>query len=196
MEGIMGREFELKFRATEAQQQALQNAFENFVTIHMETTYFDTPAGDLSGRHVTLRLRKENDSCICTLKTPLPDGSRGEWECQAEDISRGLETLLTLGAPESLCRLALTGVQPVCGARFTRLATRVPTVDGFAELALDKGSLLGGGRTIPLCEVEVEHKEGSDEATLALAKLLVNRYGLEAEGRSKFRRAMDLAKGE
>jgi triphosphatase len=192
----MGREFELKFRATEAQQQALQNAFENFVTIRMETTYFDTPAGDLSGRHVTLRLRKENDTCICTLKTPLPDGSRGEWECQAEDISRGLETLLTLGAPESLCRLALTGVQPVCGARFTRLAARVPTVDGFAELALDKGSLLGGGRTIPLCEVEVEHKEGSDEATLALAKLLVNRYGLEAEGRSKFRRAMDLAKGE
>ena len=192
----MGREFELKFRATEAQQQALREHFDNFVTIRMETTYFDTPAGELSDRHVTLRLRKENDTCICTLKTPLPDGSRGEWECQAEDIGRGLENLLTQGAPEELCHLALAGVQPVCGAKFTRLATKVSTGEGFAELALDKGILLGGGRQLPLYEVEVEHKEGPDEATVTLAKLLATRYGLEAEGRSKFRRALDLAKGE
>ena len=33
----MGREFELKFRATEAQQQALREHFDNFVTIRMET---------------------------------------------------------------------------------------------------------------------------------------------------------------
>lgn len=192
----MGREFELKFRATDTQQQALQAAFENFVTIRMETTYFDTPAGDLSARHVTLRLRKENNSCICTMKTPLPDGSRGEWECEATDISRGLQTLLTLGAPEALCRLALEGVVPVCGAKFTRLATQVSTGEGSAELALDKGVLLGGGREIPLCEVEVEHKEGADKATLTLAKFLASRYGLEPEKHSKFRRAMDLAKGE
>ena len=192
----MGRELELKFRATEAQQQALHQAFDGFVTIRMETTYFDTPAGDLSARHVTLRLRKENDACVCTLKTPLPDGSRGEWECEATDITQGLTQLLTLGAPEGLCRLALEGVQPVCGARFTRLASQVSTGEGTAELALDKGVLLGGGKEIPLCEIELEHKEGSEEATLTMAKLLANRYGLQTEGKSKFRRAIDLARGE
>ena len=192
----MGRELELKFRATQAQQQALREAFDGFVTISMETTYFDTPAHDLSARHVTLRLRKENETCICTLKTPLPDGSRGEWECEASDISQGLEKLLTLGAPEDLCRLALAGVGPVCGAKFTRLATQVSTEEGSAELALDRGVLLGGGKEIPLCEIELEHKEGSEEATFTLGKLLAGRYGLQAEPKSKFRRAIDLVRGE
>jgi inorganic triphosphatase YgiF len=192
----MGRELELKFRATEAQQQALQNAFENFVTIRMETTYFDTPTGALADHHVTLRLRNENNICVCTMKTPLSDGSRGEWECQAEDISQGLNTLLTLGAPESLCLLALQGVQPVCGAKFTRLAAKISTGDGFAELALDQGVLLGGGQQLPLCEIELEHKEGSEKATIAMAKALAAQYGLQTETKSKFRRAIDLAKGE
>lgn len=192
----MGREFEVKFQATLEQQQALRQAFKGFVTIRMETTYYDTPAGELSARHVTLRLRKENDICVCTLKTPLPDGSRSEWECHADHIGDGLEALISLGAPEALCRLALQGVQPVCGAKFTRLATKVSTGEGFAELALDHGVLLGGRRQQPLCEIELEHKEGSEDATLTMAKLLANRYGLQPEAKSKFRRAMDLTKGE
>jgi inorganic triphosphatase YgiF len=196
MEGIMGREFELKFRATEAQQQALREHFDNFVTIRMETTYFDTPTGELSNRHVTLRLRKENDTCICTLKTPLPDGSRGEWECLATDIGDGIRALMAMGVPKHLAGLTVNGVIPRCGARFTRLAAEIATADGMAELALDSGILLGGNREIPLCEVEVELKSGSEAAAIAFARELADNYGLKEENKSKFRRAMDLAQGE
>ncbi len=192
----MGREFEMKYRATATQQQAIREAFGNFHTIQMVTTYFDTPAGDLSERHVTLRLRKENDICVCTMKTPLPDGSRGEWECQAEDLVHGIQKILSLGAPEYLCRMAQGGVVAVCGAKFTRLATEIATRDGLAELAIDSGVLLGGGKELPLCEVELEHKSGSDSATMELAAILATRFGLERETSSKFRRAMALAKGE
>ena len=192
----MGREFELKFAATNQVQAAIRQEFGGFREISMETTYFDTAGGALSDRRVTLRLRKENENSICTLKTPLPDGSRGEWECQAAEILDGLNTLVALGAPKEVAILAAQGLQPVCGAKFMRLVTEVSTADGTAELALDSGILLGGGKETALCEVEVELKSGSDRATLAFADGLAAKYGLQPENKSKFRRALALAKGE
>lgn len=192
----MGREFELKYAATQASQQAIREAFGDFRMIRMETTYFDTPSGDLAERKVTLRLRKENDVCICTMKTPLPDGSRGEWECEADDILRGIRQLRNLGAPETLCELASKGLTVVCGAKFTRYAAQIATADGTAELAVDSGVLLGGEKEMPLCEVEIEHKTGSDHSTVELAAVIASQFGLVPERKSKFRRALDLAKGE
>lgn len=192
----MGREFELKFRATEAMHEAMQSAYGPFRRIAMETTYFDTPDGRLSAQKVTLRLRRENEVTICTLKTPLPQGGRGEWECEAEEIREGLAQLIRYGAPAEIAALTEDGLIAVCGARFVRLATQVPTDDGMAELALDKGVLMGSGKEIPLCEVEVEQKTGSDQATIALAAKIAATYNLQPEENSKFRRASNLAQGE
>ena len=192
----MGREVELKYAATEAVLAALAAQYGPCRQVRMETTYFDTIDGALSARRMTLRLRQENDAQVCTLKTPLPDGSRGEWECPATDLESGIAALLALGAPQELKTLATGGVVPVCGARFTRLAANVPTADGVAELALDKGVLLGGGTERPLCEVELELKSGSENALLDLAKTVAAAYDLNAERDSKFRRALALAQGE
>ena len=192
----MGREFELKYAATADVQDAIRQAYGSWRQIQMETTYFDTPTGMLSARHMTLRLRKENAETVCTLKTPLPDGSRGEWECTATDILSGIRQLIVLGAPAELASLTEQGVVPSCGARFTRLATEVTTADGIAELALDRGILLGGNREQALCEVEVDLKSGTDTAAIAFAQALAAQYDLQSESKSKFRRAMDLAAGE
>jgi inorganic triphosphatase YgiF len=72
----------------------------------------------------------------------------------------------------------------------------LPTADGMAELALDKGVLMGGGKEVPLCEVEVELKSGTEAALIASAAQLVSAHGLQTETHSKFRRAMALTKGE
>lgn len=192
----MGREFELKYAATAAILAQLQAKYGPGREIRMETTYFDTPGGDLSARHMTLRLRRENEVSVCTLKTALPDGSRGEWECPADHIPSGITSLLALGAPQELAVLTANGVEPVCGARFTRLAVDLPTADGMAELALDSGCLCGGGREMPLWEVELEKKTGSDAALLALAEAIVPAYGLQPEPQSKFHRALALTQGE
>ena len=192
----MGREFELKYAANEAVLNDLLRHFGPGREIRMESTYFDTPASALSCARMTLRLRRENDETVCTLKTPLPDGSRGEWECAAADIKSGISALLALGAPSVLQELTAQGVVPVCGARFTRHAIDLPTADGMAELALDKGILSGGGKEIPLLEVEIELKSGSEEAACRLAAQLAKTYCLQPESKSKFRRAMDLFQGE
>ena len=192
----MGREYELKYAATPAVLAALAAKFGPGREIRMETTYFDAPDCALSTRHMTLRLRRENEEVICTLKTPLADGSRGEWECLATDIQQGIASLLGLGAPAELQTLTAGGVTPVCSARFTRLACDVHTADGLAELALDSGFLLGGGKELPLCEIEIELKDGSEDAAAAFAMVLAQEYGLRPETRSKIVRAMALAAGK
>lgn len=193
----MSIEFELKYAATEAVQAAIAATFPaDYQTIAMETTYYDTPDGSLSSRHVTLRRRMENGVSVCTVKTPTATAARGEWECECDNIEDSILELCRLGAPKELLYLTANGIAPICGARFTRQAGLIRCEGATVELALDSGVLLGGGKEVPLCEVECELKSGSPEAVIAFGDALAQRFGLTVQNRSKFRRALALAKGE
>ncbi len=192
----MGSEFELKYKAAPEIQEALlaelsgkQQHFE------MQTTYYDTPSRQLSARHWTLRQRMENSISICTLKTPGIDGVRGEFETECDEIRKAIPVLCKLSNESELAQLAASGLQEVCGARFHRTAVTVALEGAVAEVALDRGILLGGGKELPFCEIEVELKEGDRSAVIAYAALLADRFGLQPEPLSKFRRASDLAGG-
>ena len=189
----MGREFELKYAATEAELALLRSRYPQLTPIAMETTYYDTPAGTLGKLHWTLRRRTENGKSVCTLKTPLPDGSRGEWETECDKILNAIEPLCALGAPKQLALLTAGGVEPVCGAKFTRLAGRIDANGCTVELALDRGVLTGGGKILPFAEVEVELKDGAEAAAVAFAEALARELGLRPEPRSKVARARALA---
>lgn len=192
----MGREFELKFRAQPAQQALIRQRFGEFDTISMETTYYDAPDRALSDRHITLRRRMEGGKSVCTLKTPSSNGGRGEWELECDDIQTAIPELCKLSGWKQLSVLTYDGVVEVCGAKFTRLAKTIALPECTVEIALDHGVLTGGGREIPLCEVEVELKAGSEEAAVAFARELAAEYSLHREEKSKFRRALALARGE
>lgn len=189
----MGREFELKFRATPEQQEAIAALYCDFSTITMETTYYDTPDGALSARHITLRRRLENGNAVCTVKTQLEGLGRGEWETQQERIEDAIPVLCKLGCTEDLVSLTAPGLVQVCGARFTRRCKTIELDGCTVELALDRGVLLGGGREVPLCEVEVELKSGEEADAMLFARLLAAKFELIQEKRSKFRRALSLA---
>ena len=188
-------EFELKYRATEEVHQAVLAQFPGqWQTIAMETTYHDNQDGDLAVLHYTLRRRFENGVSVCTVKTPISGAGRGEWEVNCDTIEEAIEKLCKLGAPEELAQLCQNGVVPICGARFTRKAGTFTLRQCVLELALDEGVLFGNGKEIPLCEIEVEHKEGSMEATADFARQLADIYGLQEEPKSKFARALALTK--
>lgn len=192
----MAIEYELKFRAEEAAQGAIlaqvPGADQHFT---MQTTYYDTPSEALSARRYTLRLRLENSTAVCTLKAPEQGAGRGEWETECSRIEDAIPELCKLGAPTDLPDLAAEGLVAVCGARFQRVARTVVLEECTLELAIDKGILSGGGRQIPLCEVEVELKSGSREACDRYAQALARQFSLQPEPKSKFRRAFDLSKG-
>ncbi|MBE6920487.1 MAG: CYTH domain-containing protein [Ruminococcaceae bacterium] len=189
----MGREFELKYKATAQALRQIRALWQGWEEISMETTYFDTPEGALSAKHCTLRRRMENGISVCTMKTPISGFGRGEWDVQAAWSGETVAELFAKAGQEPIPFESLTAV---CGARFTRLAKTVELPGCTVEIALDEGVLLGGGREIPLCELEVELKAGTEDAAIAWAQHLAEKFGLQAESQSKFRRASLLAKGE
>ena len=190
----MGIEFEVKYSAT-PQSFALLRSYlgGDFRELHMETTYYDTPGADLSRRRWTLRRRYENGLSVCTLKTPAAGFGRGEWDCEAASIEEAIPVLCKLSGQDALLSLTRDGVLPICGARFTRLARNISSGSALLEVALDRGSLTGGGKEEPLLEVEVELKSGEPEDAVRYAKFLARKFGLTAPPKSKFRRALELA---
>jgi len=192
----MAIEYERKFRATPALLAAIAAAYPgDAACIRMETTYYDTPSGDLSARRYTLRKRLENGISVCTVKVPAGT-ARGEWETECDCIEDAVPKLLALGCPEEIALLVQKGLVPICGAVFTRQAKTVSLPEGIVELALDQGFLTGGGRREPLYEVEVELKAGSALLCDRFAQDLADRFCLQPEEKSKFRRALALYKGE
>ena len=188
----MGREFELKYQATPETIAAIQAKFGEFTPISMETTYFDTVDLALRKRKWTLRQRLENGRAVCTVKTPLPDGSRGEWETENTDFAAGAKALCAMGAPKEILDYVNQGVTPFCGAKFTRLAKTIALPGGSVELALDEGVLLGGGQELSFAEVEVELKSGEDSVASAFAGKLAAEFELKEQPKSKLARAMAL----
>ena len=189
----MGIEYEVKFRATKETQLAILEAFPGLAQeFSMHTTYYDTPSASLSARRYTLRRRMENDRSVCTLKAPAAGYGRGEWETECDCITYAIEKLCKLGAPKDLPILASEGLIPVCGAKFDRIAKPIILEDATLELALDEGILYAGSKEVPLCEVEVELKSGDPQDCVSFAKALAERFSLEIEAQSKFRRALAL----
>ena len=170
----MGREYELKYQASPDIIAAIHAKFGEFTRISMETTYYDTEDLALRKRKWTLRQRLENGRAVCTVKTPLPDGSRGEWETENPDLAAGARQLCKIGAPEEILNYVNRGVAPFCGAKFTRLAKAIPRPGGRVELALDEGILLGGGRELPFAEVEVELKDGGDSVVVDVGNAMAH----------------------
>ena len=189
----MGIEFELKYAAEESAFEGLKLESHHWTAYQMETTYYDTPDAALGKLHWTLRRRFENGVSVCTLKTPAGGQGRNEFELEWDDIHTAIPRLLELGAPQELETLTAGGIQEVCAARFQRLAGQVDLDGTRVELALDKGVLLGGGKTLPFVEVEVELKSGSETAAVAYAKALAEKFSLRPESKSKYKRALMLA---
>lgn len=193
----MGIEFELKFRANREALEAMDRDIPGDRQVYaMATTYYDTPTGALSDLRYTLRCRQENDRFVCTLKTPAAGMGRNEFELDCPDIRAALPQLCQMSGLKDLPGILEAGVVPVCYARFTRIAKTVVLPGCTVEVALDQGVLGGGDRQAPLCEAEVELKEGTEAAAKAYAAQLAVAYGLTPEPKSKFRRAQLLAAGE
>ena len=188
----MGLEWELKFSAPSQAvlDEIRQGTNAEFSEIQMETTYLDTRAGALAGAFCTLRIRREGDRRVVTLKAPAAEGGRLEWEYEGSQVDPS--RLSGMGVPKELLMLLEETLLPVCGARFVRHAALVDTGDCQLELALDRGVLFREDRQIPLCEVETEWKGGDKAAVAAYAAGLARKYALTPENRSKFARAKSL----
>ena len=194
----MGLELEFKYALTGPDQleqlcQALGDAFGPWEAVDMATVYYDTQDKALAARCWTLRVRQENGIPVLTMKTPGPGGARREWELPGGSLM-DLPRLQALGAPPEVVALGPDQWAPQCGARFRRLRCLARLPDVEAELALDQGVLLGGGRERPFWELEAERKSGSGEALAQWCRSLAMAWDLREEPCSKFVRAAALGR--
>lgn len=201
----MGQELEYKLAAANpgeldlvlADEKLRGMMTEELRVYEMRSTYYDTPSRRFADLRCTVRRRMENDRSVLCVKAPVPGAAegklRGEWELEGEDMTAALPRLVAMGAPAVLLKAAQEGLISVCGAAFRRRAVTLRLPDGSTcELACDLGELFGQEQRLPLCEVELELKQGGSELTSRLAEELCMRFRLRPEPRSKFSRAKEL----
>lgn len=198
----MGKETEYKLAVGDLQlldcilcsRMVMEKLCASYSYIRMRTTYYDTEDGFLAQRRWMLRLRTEDARSVVTMKTPGEGHTRGEWEVESEYLDEALPKLAALGAPQEIAALQPDALAPICGASFTRITAELRLSENTSCMICgDVGDLTGGGRTALLCELELELKQGSEEALSAFARALMDTYHLSEQPLSKLQRARALA---
>ena len=146
------------------------------------STYFDTPGLLLKQHRSALRVRKAGDLWIQTYKgggrVEAGLHQRHEWECEVAGAHLELARLLPLiDNPEARQLLAQPGLasqlQEVFTTSFQRTIWMLQLPAGTqVELALDQGFVDAAGRSVALCELELELKCGDTDTLLAFSQEL------------------------
>jgi triphosphatase len=164
----------------------------------LTSIYFDTPDLGLRRRALALRIRKEGRRYVQTLKRGNGDAAgyfaRPEWQMP---VRRTTPDLSSEELRRELGDLAAEPLRPVFTSRIRR-TTRLlhPSPDTAIELAFDQGSIASpAGTEVPVCEVELELKEGDPQALFDLARTLNAVRPLRLETRSKSARGYALLDG-
>ena len=180
----MNKETEIKLRASRATLAALRDhpllAGRNrsgWQRVELYNQYYDTANRDLAHARVALRLRRDGEQFIQTLKSRgqsvagLSERNEWDWYLQRPELDPAL-----LGDdcwPASLAELDKASLQPLFTTDFVREKADIGWGEGEGEVlieaALDLGKVLADGREEEICELELELRKGRPEALLELA---------------------------
>ncbi len=159
-------------------------------TAELISVYFDTPDLALQKAGASLRVREKQGRRVQTLK-------RGEGMTREEHEApiEGLAPDPKLGP---LPKLVPPGaaLAPAFNVRVTRRERRLRYEGAEIELALDQGEVVGGRSRSPICEVELELKDGPPEALFALGRRLSQAAPLYLSFATKAARGQALVAGE
>ncbi|MBP8171484.1 MAG: inorganic triphosphatase [Pseudomonas sp.] len=139
--------------------------------------YFDTPARDLAQAKVALRIRRDGDAIIQTLKTRGHSvaglSERNEYDWPLSKAKLDAKKLTADCWPASLAELDKKQLQAIFSTDFVREKADIAWGRGKArvviEAALDLGKVVAGKLEEEICELELELREGEPAALLELA---------------------------
>ena len=159
------------------------------------STYFDTAARDLHAAGYTLRVRRQGDRRIQTIKAEGEAGAglfvRPEWEREIEGDVPVIDA--ASGPIEQLAEARPLAPQFVSDV--ARRSRQLSFNGAEIEVAIDVGEVRAGTAVQPLAEVELELKGGSAEALFALARRINQKVPLRLGVRSKSERGHALVSG-
>ena len=187
----------------------------------MLSRYYDTAGRLLTRNMASLRIRKENDRRIATIKlnqaknhdlglhqrhewsVDLDGDVEGDGDSFIDNPEQGLDAAWFMrsassdGDPDDPLRSLLQEIDgqaldEICQADFTRESCDIGYGDSLMELAFDQGELQAGGLSEPIAELEIELKEGDVRDLIDLGNDLRSRFDMIPESRSKYARCLDL----
>ena len=173
--------------------------------------YYDTPELHLARQGLGLRLRRQGDTWVQTVKFVPATTSSSSLDNDAEASSRGLHTRVEIEHVTATQALELQHIehapmrdfltsasiapvlQPVFTTRIQRTQWHIPCPkNGMAELALDIGTIECNTHTMPVTEVEIELKQGALEALLPIVQTLQQELALSPQPYNKAERGYRL----
>ncbi|CDF86858.1 hypothetical protein PKB_5548 [Pseudomonas knackmussii B13] len=139
--------------------------------------YYDTPARDLARARVALRLRRDGEQYIQTLKSRGHSvaglSERNEWDWYLDKAKLDLKKLDDQCWPAALADLDKKQLAPIFTTDFNRQRAEIAWGRGKAkvvvEAALDLGKVIAGEQEEEICELELELRQGEPETLLELA---------------------------
>jgi len=170
--------------------------------LRLFSAYYDTPRLELRNHDVALRLRRQGRHWTQTVKTAAaPAGGlhqRTELEVAVTRGALDLQWLKHTGLPEfaeggdSMHALGI-----VFTTEFDRTVAVVEPVAGTrVEVCVDQGAIVAGTTREPICEVELELKQGRVGPLFELAQQLVDTPDVRIETNSKAHRGYRLVARE
>ncbi|MFH1495464.1 MAG: CHAD domain-containing protein [Pseudomonadota bacterium] len=161
--------------------------------------YFDTPDLSLRQQRVALRVRRIGSHWIQTVKggggVRAGLHQRGEWE---EEVAHDRPDLTKITDPSLLKLFSSAAVrdklQAVFITEFKRTTWQLQWDNGDAlELALDQGAVKSGDKSAPVCEIELELKQGNPARLFEAALELQQTIPLRLENVNKADRGYRLS---
>src|SRR4029453_19119908 len=178
---VLQKELELKFEVEPTILQRLNkipvikalNKRPKYAT--EASVYFDNDKHELHKKGLMLRVRRIGKRHVQPIKTPANSAQieRGEWETE---IAGGQPELgLISGTPlEALItKKNRRGLRPMFETRVRRINYSLTNRERAIGLTIDRGKLDTGDGSVPICELELELKRGSNDRLFDVARTLV-----------------------
>ena len=200
---LLSTEVELKLVAPAAELEKLERAILTIPTVRSQarsdliSTYYDTPMLALNGAGLTLRVRKEGQKFVQTVKTgDLMETNlleRREWEDRIASNRPDLDARKMRARLRAAIRNE--DLRPVFTTVVRRRVIELePHASTRIEVAIDQGEIrtADSGAVEPISEVELELKRGDPAVLYDLALRLLQVAKIRLEMRSKAERGYRL----
>jgi inorganic triphosphatase YgiF len=156
------------------------------------STYFDTTKHKLKRNGLTLRVRRADDNYVQTVKAGT-SVTRGEWEAALDDAAPDLAKTKKTPLEKLITKKLRRKLKPIFRTSVRRMAQPIRTRRSEIELAVDRGRITSGRRSEPICEFELELKDGSPADLFRIARSFERKTGAELDVRSKSEKGYQLA---
>lgn len=164
------------------------------------SVYYDTEKRKLRQHGLSLRVRRIGRRLVQTVKQEHNGNvalfARGEWEHDVHGEQPDLDAARNTPLAPLLNKKLRRGLKAVFETRVRRKVFRLQSGESEIELSIDKGQVEAGRKSSPLCEVELELRQGQAVDLFKLAKTLAHELPVHLAVKSKADRGYALLTAE